>query len=65
MQNTEPKYTQRVRVEVKVMAQDLPLCCPLPNMALWNMHPRVYLAPDQDNRAVCPYCATNYVAVDE
>ncbi len=26
-----------------VTAADLPLACPMPKMALWNSHPRVYL----------------------
>ena len=34
--NAEKRYT--------VHRADLPLSCPLPSMALWNSHPRVYLA---------------------
>lgn len=52
----------RVRVAVKVENPSIPLSCPLPNMTLWNMHPRVYLALDAQNQAMCPYCSTHYVA---
>ncbi len=52
---------ERVRVAVKVENADMPLSCPLPNMTLWNMHPKVYLALDADKQAMCPYCSTYYV----
>lgn len=54
----------RVRVEVQIPKSAEPLCCPLPNMAVWNLHPRVYLALDANNEAMCPYCSTHYVTVD-
>lgn len=54
-----------VKVEVKVSPASLPLCCPLPSMTLWNMHPRVYLPVDNDGEAVCPYCDTRYIVCDE
>lgn len=57
--------TERKRVEVKVVTNTVPLSCPLPNMPLWNMHPKVYLAVDQDNHAMCPYCSTHYFAEEE
>nr|MBS0021243.1 zinc-finger domain-containing protein [Gammaproteobacteria bacterium] len=48
----------------KVSRADLPLSCPLPNMALWNAHPRVYLPIEQTGCAKCPYCGAEYVLVD-
>lgn len=57
--------SERVRVEVTLTRSDFPLSCPLPNMTLWNMHPKVYLALDQDNHAMCPYCSTHYFADNE
>ncbi len=39
---------------------DLPLHCPMPNMAVWDSHPRVYLPMGQDGRARCPYCGAVY-----
>ncbi len=50
----------------EVTAADLPLSCPLPSMALWNSHPRVYLAiEDAPGREVqCPYCGAHFVLTD-
>jgi uncharacterized Zn-finger protein len=43
----------------------LPLSCPLPSMALWNSHPRVYLPIEQDGgESQCPYCGAHFVLVD-
>lgn len=55
---------ERVKVEVKVENGGSPLSCPLPSMTLWNMHPKVYLPLDQDNRAMCPYCSTYYYVTE-
>ena len=44
---------------------DLPLSCPLPSMALWNSHPRVYLPIEADGgQAECPYCGAKYRLID-
>lgn len=43
-----------------VTEADLPLCCPMPGMQLWNSHPRVYLAFGADGRAKCPYCSAEF-----
>ena len=51
--------------EYEVRRADLPLSCPLPEMALWNSHPRVYLPiEDQGGHATCPYCGAEFVLVD-
>ena len=42
----------------------LPLHCPLPQMSLWNSHPRVYLPIEETGRAKCPYCGTEFKLVD-
>lgn len=39
----------------------LPLHCPLPEMSLWNQHPRVYLPIEESGRATCPYCGCVYI----
>ena len=39
---------------------DLPLSCPMPGMALWNSHPKVYLAVEATGSAKCPYCGAMY-----
>ena len=44
----------------EVDASDLPLACPMPEMALWNSHPRVYLPIEETGSAKCPYCGAEY-----
>lgn len=53
--NAQQRYT--------VDATDLPLSCPLPAMALWNSHPRVYLAIEDapGHEIQCPYCSSHFV----
>jgi uncharacterized Zn-finger protein len=43
-----------------VTLDDLPLSCPMPGMYLWNSHPKVYLAIEEEGRAKCPYCGATY-----
>ena len=43
-----------------VTARDLPLSCPMPDMSLWNGHPRVYLPIEETGFAKCPYCGAEY-----
>ena len=49
----------------EVTRADLPLHCPLPGMALWNMHPRVFLPIEATGRAKCPYCGAEYVLEEQ
>ena len=49
----------------EVRRPDLPLSCPMPSMALWNSHPRVYLPIEAEGgRSQCPYCGAMYVLID-
>jgi uncharacterized Zn-finger protein len=49
----------------EVHRADLPLSCPLPSMGLWNSHPRVYLAIENEGgESDCPYCGAHFVLVD-
>ncbi len=43
-----------------ISKNELPLHCPMPNMSLWNSHPRVFLAIDKIGKIKCPYCGTDY-----
>ena len=52
---TELKYQH-----ITVTARDLPLHCPMPSMALWNTHPRVFINLSETGEAKCPYCGTVY-----
>lgn len=45
---------------IEVSAKDLPLYCPMPDMKLWNSHPRVAIAVEKLGEARCPYCSTLY-----
>ena len=50
--------------EYHVTAADLPLSCPMPDMYLWNSHPRVYIPVAETGEAKCPYCGARYVLDD-
>jgi uncharacterized Zn-finger protein len=61
---TEPKQlASRVKL-YHVTKADLPLCCPTPDMILWNAHPRVYLPIEKTGSAVCPYCGARFELQD-
>ncbi len=45
----------------EVTQDDLPLCCPMPGMHLWNSHPRVFLPVETAGWAKCPYCSAEFV----
>ncbi len=45
---------------VLIDQSDLPLHCPLPSQEKWNLHPRVFLPLDEDDKAKCPYCGAEY-----
>lgn len=49
---------------IVVTAADLPLHCPMPDMLLWNAHPRVFLPIEKTGEALCPYCGTRYTLKD-
>ena len=52
--------TPNDRQHYEVSRRDLPLHCPLPDMSLWNSHPRVYLPIEETDEAKCPYCGTEF-----
>lgn len=58
--------TACTKKSVHIKPKDLPLSCPLPDQAVWNAHPRVYLDIEQSPQAQieCPYCSTRYELVD-
>ncbi len=51
-------------VRYDVTKADLPLSCPMPNMRLWDGHPRVYLPIQATGYAVCPYCNAEFFLKD-
>ena len=56
--------TPNDRREYEVRRAHLPLHCPLPEMSLWNSHPRVYLPIEKTGAAKCPYCGTDFRLAD-
>jgi len=56
--------TPNDRNRYEVTQADLPLHCPLPGSSLWNSHPRVYVALDENGHGKCIYCGAEYVRVD-
>lgn len=59
--STPPLLQSNAQNRYEVTAEDLPLACPMPQMHLWNSHPRVYLPIEQTGWAKCPYCGAEYV----
>lgn len=57
---TTPSSADLAKTRV-VSRADLPLACPMPDMTLWNAHPRVFLPIDQTGAATCPYCSAHYI----
>ena len=64
MQNIDNLQACTKRCYVVTRA-NLPLCCPLPVMCLWDAHPRVYLPIEATGRVTCPYCDAEYILKDE
>ncbi len=54
--------TPNDKLEQDVTENDLPLHCPMPNMSLWNSHPRIFLPlkKNSNTKVKCPYCGTEY-----
>lgn len=58
----EPKLLANAEDRYVVTRAALPLSCPMPSMTLWNSHPRVYLAiEDEGGESQCPYCGAHFV----
>jgi uncharacterized Zn-finger protein len=63
--SSEKQYiVASTRRQYQVTKQDLPLCCPMPDMRLWDAHPRVYLPITETGHAMCPYCDAEYFLQD-
>lgn len=58
---TPAKAPANTQARYEVTRADLPLSCPMPGMALWNSHPKVYLPIEATGEAQCPYCGAQYV----
>lgn len=49
----------------EVHAKDLPLSCPMPDMFLWDAHPKVYLPIEETGESRCPYCSAVYILKED
>jgi uncharacterized Zn-finger protein len=58
--NAQAKIQANAQNQYTVTDQDLPLCCPMLGMTLWNSHPRVYLPIETTGWAKCGYCGAEY-----
>lgn len=60
MAATQPLLQPNAQNQYEVTPEDLPLACPMPQMVLWNSHPRVYLPIEPTGWAKCPYCGAEF-----
>ena len=55
--------------EKKILAVEVQkgqrICCPLPEHASWNQHPRVYIDLEDESQGICPYCSTKFIITDQ
>jgi uncharacterized Zn-finger protein len=58
--NDTSSDTPNANQRVDVVADDLPLHCPMPGKRLWDSHPKVYLPIEESGEEICPYCGTHY-----
>lgn len=58
MSNKKEGCTQK---HYEVHTKDLPLSCPMPDMFLWDAHPKIYLPIEETGTSRCPYCSAVYV----
>jgi len=50
---------------IEISQADLPLHCPMSELSLWSLHPKVFLPIEETGEAKCPYCGTQYKLVAE
>jgi uncharacterized Zn-finger protein len=53
------------KTRYEVTRADLPLSCPLPDMRIWDAHPRVYLPIEEAGTVVCPYCDAEFTLKED
>jgi uncharacterized Zn-finger protein len=47
----------------EITEKDLPLCCPMSDMRVWDAHPRVYLPIEETGKVMCPYCSATFTLI--
>ncbi len=58
------QITASTRRQYEVTQKDLPLSCPMPDMRLWDAHPRIFLPIEETGHVTCPYCDAEYFLKD-
>ena len=61
----DTNHRANVKRQYSVTRDDLPLSCPMPDMRVWDSHPRVFLPIEKTGRAICPYCEAEFTLVDQ
>lgn len=60
------KVLAKANRHYQVREADLPLSCPMPDMPLWDSHPRIWLPlAEAGGSAQCTYCGTRFERVCE
>ncbi len=59
-----PSPQANAEAQYDVKQSDLPLSCPMPDMPVWNSHPKVYLPIEKTGEAKCPYCGAQFTIID-
>ena len=57
-ENQKPACAEKIYI---INQKDLPLSCPLPDMSLWDAHPRIYLPIEKTGQETCPYCGAKFI----
>lgn len=63
IQNEKPRQANAAK-KYEVRRDALPLHCPMPDMTLWDSHPRVFIPVEETGSAKCPYCGAEYILID-
>ena len=54
------------RRHYRVTRADLPLSCPMPDMPVWNSHPRICLPiVEEGGSTQCNYCGAHFELTDD
>ncbi|MEC9416055.1 MAG: zinc-finger domain-containing protein [Pseudomonadota bacterium] len=64
-QESENLKKANAQTRYKVNIDDIPLSCPMPEMYLWNSHPKVFLPIEEAGEAKCPYCGAEFYLEDK
>jgi len=50
----------KTQIPIEINGKNLPVYCPDSSMKKWSSHPRIFLNIDDNGKAQCPYCGTQY-----